>query len=62
MPPEDANPPRGSGVIVAGAELLDRAREVSRRIVERVQKVAGDTATNPGNGSETPTEDVSRRR
>ena len=51
MPPADANPPeQGLSEDSNGAELLDpqaaltaRAKEIARRITERVRKAAQDT-------------------
>jgi len=60
MRPEASDPNRGSGVIVMGTELLDRAREVSQRIVERVQKVTEETATDLSDSATTPTEEVAK--
>jgi hypothetical protein len=36
-------------------ELLDRAREVAQRIVDRVRKLTGDTAPNPALKPDEPT-------
>ena len=36
-------------------ELLDRAREVAQRIVDRVRRLTGDTAANPALQPDAPT-------
>jgi hypothetical protein len=58
MQPTSFDPKNGSGVIAAGHEVLDRAKEVSRRIVERVRQVSEDTATDPGDDPQPPPEEV----
>lgn len=55
MKPQGTNDAPNPDWRAAENELLDRAREVARRIVDRVKKLTGDTAPSPALRPDEPT-------
>ena len=58
MPPQESDSKDFDWTAVERAietELLDRAREVAQKIVDRVRRLTGDTATNPALQPDAPT-------